>query len=191
MGGKGGGAAIPKEVEEAAGKLKGVGEEQYDIGLPIIQEGAKQAEDVLAGGFGNLRPSILRALETGRSQGSDVLTRTREDAALSGLTGTALQTQLARTRESVENDVAGIPSSFTYPVLESAATQAYQAPQQGLQNISSALSSGASSAFVNPSHGGALGGLSGAASGAATGMMVAGPYGALAGAVLGGAKGAK
>lgn len=198
-GGKGGGGTqIAPEVEEASRQLQNIGQQQFELGIPLTELGAEQAAELLAGGQGSLRPTILQALETGRSQGSQAITNAREQATLQGLTGTALQEQLAQNRVGVESEVAGIPASFQLPILQAAAQQAFQLPQQGIANISSGLSGGATAAFANPASGGAIGALSGAAGGALTGAQigsmvpgVGNAAGAIGGALLGGAKGGK
>ena len=39
MGGKGGGAEIPQEVEDAARQLINIGEQQFQLGIPLFEEG--------------------------------------------------------------------------------------------------------------------------------------------------------
>lgn len=198
MGGKGGGVEVPQEVEDASIQLGDIGREQFDLGLPLLQQGGEQASTVLGGGLGSLRPSVLQGLETGRSQGSQALTDVRESATLGGITGTALQDQLANTRLDVESQVAQIPSQFQFPTLDAAAQQSFSLPQQGIQNIATSLSGGASGAFAQPTSGGAVGGLAGAAGGALTGAQIGSVFpgygtaiGAVVGGLAGGAKGAK
>ena len=200
MGGKGGGAEIPQEVEDAARQLINIGEQQFQLGIPLFEEGARQGQDILAGGTGALRPAILRELEAGRSTGSDALVDLRESLTQQGITGTELQERLAQGRQSVESQVSQIPLGFTAPTLQSTAQQSFALPQQGIQNIAGALSGGASAAVGQPASGGALGALAGSAGSATAGLLAADALSlsnpataALAGgaALLGGAKGAK
>lgn len=200
-GGKGGGGAeIPQEVEDAARQLIDIGEQQFELGLPLFQEGGRQGLDILQGGAGALRPAILRGLEAGRASGSEALVDLRENLTRQGITGTELQTQLAEARQGIESQVSQIPSRFLFPTLEATASESLRLPQTGIQNISSGLSGGASAAIPQPGSGGVLGALSGAAGSATGGLLAAQALSlsnpataALAGgaALLGGAKGAK
>lgn len=201
MGGKGGGAEIPQEVEDAARQLQEIGQQQFELGLPLLQEGGRQGVDILAGGQGALRPAILRTLEEGRRSGSQALVNLRESLTRQGITGTELQRRLAEAQQDVESGVSQIPFQFTAPVLQGGATEAFGLPAQGISNISQAISGGAASAVARPQAGGLLGALSGATGGGAAGLLAqqalnfsfpgAGAVLGGAGALLGGAKGAK
>ena len=199
MGGKGGSASIPREVEEAARTLQGIGREQLDLSLPILERGGADALTILQGGTpASLRPAILSALESGRADASRGLTATRENLTRQGITGTALQEALAGAELGAAQGVAGIPSQFTQPVLQAGASQVLGLPAQGLQSLGSAASAGANAAIPGRQSGGALGGLGGAAGGAASGALLGSvvpgigtAVGAVGGGLLGGAKGAK
>lgn len=189
-GGKGGGAKLPPEIEEAARTQLGIGEERFALGFPLIQEGANQARDVLSGGVGGFGPAIRHTLEQARSTQSAGLTQLREDLTRRGITGSAFNEAMAAGRMGAEQAVAGVPYEFTRPVLETASGETFGLVPQGLQGIQGAASAGAAGAQPGRQSGGAAGALGGAASGAMAGAPL-GPWGMAAGAVLGGVSGAK
>ena len=192
-GGKGGGgASVPREVEEAARVLQDIGRQQFELGLPFIEQGIDDARTILGGDIpASLQPAIRQALEEGRVAASDEFRAAEANAARSGITGTALQDSLAGTRAAGESAVAAIPDAFLNPVLQEATGQLFGQTQQGIASLGAAASAGANAAIPGFQSGGLLGGLGGAASGALTGAQFAGPFGAIGGALLGGAKGAK
>lgn len=200
-GGKGGSAGeIPPEIQQASEVLQGIGEEQYQLGLPLIQQGANQALELLrTGNVAALEPAIKTATEQGRSTQSMALRDLMEQATRRGLTGTALQERMARGRVDAESAVADIPSQFTMPFLQQVAGPAFNLTGQGIQGIGQAGQlAGMAAGPAGPQSGGLVGGLGGAASGALGGSLLAsqvgwlgGPAGALGGAALGGLFGSK
>lgn len=198
-GGKGGGgASIPREVEQSAQQLLDIGEQQFDLGFPLLQAGAEQAGTVLGGGVGTLEPAIRSQLEQARSAGSQSLTNLRENLTRQGLTGTALQEALANQAFATEAAIADVPNQFLRPTLEAVAGQSLGLVPQGLQGISAAGSAGASAAIPGRQSGGIAGALGGGASGALAGSQLAGLIpgigpigGAIGGGLLGLGKGGK
>lgn len=198
MGGKGGGVDIPDEVERAAQQLLDIGIEQFELGVPLLELGAEQGQDVLAGGVGGFLPAIQNQLQEARVAQSQGLVQAREDLTRAGITGTELQNQLAQARFAAESEVGQVPAAFTLPLLEAATSEAFRLPAEGIQGIASSATGAASAALPGQQPGGIAGGLGGAASGALTGAQVGsifpGPgtlIGAGIGALGGGAKGAK
>lgn len=190
--GKNSNASIPPELLEAAMIFQDIGRQQLALGDPFLESGTADASTILAGGIpDSLRPAVSQGLENKRSAVSESLTENREALTLGGVTGSALQENLAANRASGEAEVARVPETFTLPVLESAFQQVFAAPNQGLASLGGALSAAAGGSIPGRTAGGLGGGVAGAASGALTGFQVGGPYGALAGGVLGGLLGAK
>ena len=197
--GKSTGATIPAEIEEAAGIFQDIGRQQLDIGNPFLATGTADASTILAGGIPeSLRPAVLTNLEAGRAAASEALTTNREQATLAGLTGSALEENLAGSRLAAEQQVGAIPSQFTLPVLQGGASQIFGLPEAGLQSLIGAATAGASGAIPGRQAGGAAGGLAGAAGGALAGAQLGSIFpgygtaiGAIAGGLLGGLGGAK
>lgn len=191
MGGKGGGASIPQELEDSARQLLDIGREQFDLGLPILQQGAAQGLDILGGGVGAFGPAIRSQLELARSNASAQNQQLREQLTTQGITGTALQEALAQNQLKTNATVADVPNQFLRPTLEAAAGQTLGLVPQSLQSIQSAASAGAAGAVPGRQSGGVAGALGGGASGALAGGLVAGPIGAAIGGLGGAAKGGK
>ena len=192
MGGKGGGgASIPREVEEAARVLQDIGRQQFELGLPFVEQGIEDAQAVLRGEVpASLRPAILQTLEEGRRSAGEQVQQVEEFAAQTGITGTALQEALSEATLLGEQTVAAIPSQFLNPVLQDVSGQLFGQTQAGLQSLGAAATAGASAAIPGRQAGGLLGGLGGAASGALAGSAF-GPVGAGIGGFLGLLGGAK
>jgi hypothetical protein len=192
MGGKGGGATVPKELQNAAQSIIDIGEEQLGIGLPLLEAGGGIAEDVLKSGSSpTLRPAILSSLEATKRRGSEEIQSLEEGLTRRGVTGTQFQEAVAPERVKLANEVAQIPSSFTLPIFQQATQQALGQTELGLQSLQSGATAGASGSVPGRQSGGVGGALSGGVSGAATGFQIGGPWGALAGGVLGAGKGSK
>lgn len=193
-GGKGGGGGeIPEEIKQTAQKLRDIGVEQFDMGIPLLQTGGENALSMLrTGNVAALEPAIRTAVEQTRSMQSQGLTQLNEQIARQGLTGTAAQEALARGRLGAENAVAQIPSQFTLPFLQQMAGPAFALPEQGMQGIAQAGQIGGVAAGPSApgrSMGAALSGAGmGALQGAAMGSVVPG-LGTAAGAVIGGGLG--
>lgn len=181
-------AGIPEEIEEAAGKLLAIGEEKFDLGFPLMEMGADNANDILAGGVGNYGPVIQNQLETARSTQSEGLVDTREDLVRAGITGTEFNTQMTDARLGAEQEVAGVPNEFLRPTLEQAGQTAFGLVPEGLSGIQGAASAGAAGAQPGYQAGGWQGALGGAASGAIAGAQIGSlwpGYGTLIGAGVG------
>lgn len=185
-GGKGGGGGeIPKEIQATAQTLRDIGVKQFDLGMPLIETGAGQAQELLkTGNVGALGPAIRSAVEGTRSAQSAGLRNTMESATQQGLTGTALQEALAGARIGAESTVAGVPAQFLTPFLSQMAGPAFGLPEQGLGAIGQAGQIGGISAGPGRSGGGAGSVLGSAAGAAATGLAVGGPVGAGVGALM-------
>lgn len=186
-------ASIPPEIEEAAGKLLQIGEQKFDLGFPLMEMGASNANDILAGGIGSYGPVIQNQLETARSTQSDNLVNMREDLVRGGITGTEYNAQMNDARLLGEQEVAGVPNEFLRPTLESAGQSAFGLVPEGLSGIQGAASAGAAGAQPGYQAGGWQGALGGAASGAASGALI-GTYvypglGTAGGAIIGGLAG--
>lgn len=191
MGGKNKGASISPEVEDAAQRLLDIGEEKFELGFPLMELGATNATDILAGGTGSFLPAIQNQLETSRSAQSAGLTSLREDLTRAGITGTEYENQMSSARLGAEQQVQGVPYEFLRPVLESTAQESFGLVPQGIQGIASAGSAGASAALPGYQAGGWLGALGGAAGGAVLGSMLAPGFGTLIGAGAGALLGSK
>jgi hypothetical protein len=190
-GGKGGGGEIPKEVQDTAKILRDIGVQNFDLGIPLTQQGGKFAEELLkTGNVGAMQPAIGQAVEGARSSQSQGMQDILKDATLQGLTGTALQDKLAQSRIGAESAVAGVAPSFFTPFLQQVGGPAFDLPEQGLNAIGQAGQIGGVAAGPARKSGGAGGALGGAASGAMMGAAL-GPMGMAAGAVLGGVMGSK
>ena len=192
-GGKGGGGGeIPAEIQQTAQILRDIGQEQFDLGLPLAQIGGNQAMQMLqSGNVDALMPGIRVAVEQERSNQSAGLRNLEEQIARSGLTGTAAQEMLARGRVGAESQVANVPSQFTLPFLNQVAGPAFNLTEQGLGSIGQAGQIGGMAAGPARAGGGAAGALGGAASGAMAGSMIMPGIGTGVGAVLGGLMGSK
>lgn len=190
-GGKSKGGEIPKEVEATAKILRDIGVEQFDLGFPLIQTGASQAQELLkTGNVKALEPAIRQTVEGARSNESTGMQQLMEQLTQQGVTGTALQQALASGRMGAEQRVAQIPSQFTQPFLQQVGGPAFNLTEQGLASIGQAGQLGGMAAGPVRQSGGAGGALGGAASGAMAGAAL-GPWGMAAGAVLGGVMGSK
>lgn len=189
MGGKGGGAELNEDVEEAAQRLLGIGEAQFELGFPLLEAGAQNAESILAGGVGNFGPAIRNQLELARGAQSQGLTQFREDLTRAGITGTAFEDAMGQARLGAEQQVASVPDEFLRPTLETAASQAFGQVPQGLQGIASAGQAGAAGALPGHQSSPWLGALGGAASGAMIGSQIYPGWGTLIGGVAGGLAG--
>ena len=189
--GKDSGAEIPEEIEDAADKLLKIGEDKFDLGFPLMQQGATNAQSILAGGVGSFGPAIQNQLETSRSQQSRGLTDLREDLTKAGITGTGFEDAMAQGRLGAEQQVQSVPNEFLRPILESAASESFGLVPQGLQGIASAGQAGAAGALPGQQAGGVTGALGGAAAGALVGTSIFPGWGTLIGAAAGGLLGAK
>lgn len=195
MGGKGGGgASVPKEIEDAAREIIGIGEEQLAIGLPLIQAGGNVAEEVLRTGTSPaLRPAILSSLEATRRRGSEEIQGLEEALTRRGVTGTQFQEAVAPARAALATQTAQIPSSFGIPIFEQATSGALGQTGNALASLQAGATGGAAGAVPGRQSGGITGALGGGLSGAATGALIPGlgPAGAIVGGLLGAGKGAK
>ena len=191
-GGKGGGGGeIPKEIQDTAKILRDMGVQQFDLGLPLIQQGAQQGQELLSTGkVGAMMPAVQSAVEGARSSQSQGMQNVFEQATQQGLTGTALQEALSKSRIGAESAVANVAPSFFAPFLQQIGGPAMGLTEQGLSGIGQAGQLGGVSAGPARQSGGAAGALGGAASGAMSGAAL-GPMGMAAGAVLGGVMGSK
>lgn len=194
-GGKGGGSAgVPSEIQNAAQNIIDIGEEQLGIGLPLIQAGGQQAEDILTTGSTDaLRPAILSSLEATRRRGTEEIQGIEESLTRKGVTGTQFQEALAPARANRAAESAGVPSSFTLPIFGQATGQALGQTENALASLQAGATGGAAGAVPGRQSGGVAGGLGGAVSGAASGAQISGgnPYATAVGGILGAAKGAK
>lgn len=195
-GGKGGGGGeIPYEIENAAERLRFIGEQQYNLGLPLLQTGAGQLEELLTTGtVGALQPAIGSTVEQARSGASNQLTQLRENLTRQGVTGTALQEAMAQGRAGAASEIGGIPAQFTMPTLTQIAGPLGNLTAQGVGAVGQAGQIGGMAAGpASPAGGGARGALGGAMSGAASGAMIGSVVpviGTTAGAIGGGVMGA-
>ena len=190
-GGKGGGGEIPKEIQDTAKILRDIGAQQFDLGLPLTQQGGKYAEELLkTGQVGAMMPAVQTAVESARSSQSQGMQDVLKDATLQGLTGTALQERLAQSRMGAESAVAGVAPSFFAPFLQQVGGPAFNLPGQGLSAIGQAGQIGGVSAGPQgPSAGKSIGSTLGSVVGGVAGTMIAPGVGTMLGAQLGGMAG--
>lgn len=196
MGGGGGkftgsSASIPPELQEAAQQLLNIGESQFDLGLPGLQTGAGQANDILlTGSTPALLPITRQVTEDARSAATTGNRDLTENLVRNGISGTEFQNTVAAGNFAADSAISQIPLNLAAPTLEAAAGRTFGLTQEGLAGIQGAASGGSSGIIPGRQAGGVQGGLGGAVGGAGAGASF-GPYGALAGALLGGVNGAK
>ena len=192
-GGKGGGAGkIPKEIEDTAQILRDIGVEQFDLGFPLIETGAGQAQELLTtGNVKALEPAIRQTVEGARSNESMGMQQLMEQLTQQGVTGTALQQALASGRMGAEQRVANVAPQFTAPFLSKMGGAAFGLPEAGLQGIGQAGQIAGMAA--GPARGGgggkSVGQVLGSVAGAAAGSFIAPGVGTMLGAQLGGTLG--
>lgn len=191
-GGKGGGAGeIPKEIEGAAKTLRDIGVEQFDLGFPLIQTGAGQAQELLTtGNVKALEPAIRQTVEGARSNESMGMQQLMESLTQQGVTGTALQQALASGRMGAEQRVANVAPQFTAPFLQGVIGPGLNLPEQGLGAIGQAGQiAGMAAGPQRPSQGKSIGSTIGSVVGGVAGSFIAPGVGTMLGAQLGGMAG--
>lgn len=199
-GGKSGDSAkIPQQLQDSAQGLIDIGEEQLQIGLPLLQQGGQTSQDVLnTGTSANLRPAILSSVEATRRRGTEEIKNLEQSLTRKGITGTQFQEALAPAQVKRASEVAAVPGDIAAPIFQAATGQALGQTEAGLQSLQSAGTAGAGGAVPGRQSGGLSGAIGGGLSGAASGAQVGsafGPYGtaigAIGGGLLGGSKGSK
>lgn len=191
-GGKGGGGPkIPREILDVTQAGEQMGQQQFDLGMPFMQQGGRDAQMLLSGGIPtSMRPAMNLATEAARKQGGMGVTATREAAQRQGLTGTSLQEALAGATLKAEMGAAAAPGQFGMDALQQTIGAVGKSPEQGINAINQALSAAARGVQQGqPGQGGAKGSSIGSIIGGIAGTAIMPGVGTMLGSALGGAAG--
>ena len=109
---------VGQDFLDLLGKADKRTQELYNLMSPLLRTASGQAGDILAGGSGAFTPAIQSAM--GQAQGtlSNALSNTSEQLSRMGITGTSAASILSDAERQGGQQIAGIPSQFTTPVLQ-------------------------------------------------------------------------
>lgn len=130
---------IGRQFIELLGKADRRTQQMFDMIQPLLGTAQGQAGDVLAGGSGPFTPAIQSAIGSTGQQLSQSTDRAIEEWNRMGITGTDFARLSADAERAGGQQLAGIPSTFTGPLLAQifaaltgTQVQAVQAQGQGL-----------------------------------------------------------
>lgn len=142
-GGKAGGADASNATNPSANTLlQGLNDrssELFDLARPLLQKAAGNVSELLStGGTGAQIPAIQQALASSRAAGSTAVRQAQEQGNRAGLTGTDYAGSIADLMRQGEQNSASVPSQLSWPVISNYLQSLGNAPQTGIQGLSSA-----------------------------------------------------
>lgn len=159
----GGGVSRPQAEDTAVGQafidLLGKADTRtqqlFNLMQPLLGTAQGQASDILSGMSGPFTPAIQAAM--GQSQGAlnTSMTQNREDWNRMGITGTDFASLEANQLREGGQQIAGIPSQFTQPILQMIFQSLTGAPGLAIQGQTGALGAagGVTGAQIQPIRG--------------------------------------
>ena len=146
---------IGRQFIDLLGKADARTQQMFEMIQPLLSTAQGQASDVLAGGAGPLTPAIQSALGGASQQLSQSTARSEEDWNRMGITGTDYARLSADTARQGGQQLAGIPSTFTGPLLAQIFAALTGTQAQAVQAQGQALGAGAgvTSSAIQPIRG--------------------------------------
>lgn len=146
---------IGKQFIDLLGKSDNRTQQIFDMIQPLLGTAGGQASDVLSGLAGPFAPAIQSAMGGSRQALSQSLAQNQDQWNRAGITGTDYARLTADQTRQGEQQIAGIPSQFTQPLLSQifgalTGSQANAIQSQG-QGLSTA--GGITSAQITPVRG--------------------------------------
>lgn len=146
---------IGKQFIDLLGKADKRTQEIFNMIQPLLGTAGGQAADVLAGGPGAFTPAIQSAIGSAGQQFSQTTEQLEQQLNRTGITGTDYARLIADNARAGGQQIAGIPSTFTMPLLQQiyaaltgSQVQAVQSQGQGLST-----SAGVTGAQITPIRG--------------------------------------
>lgn len=143
---------IGKQFVDLLGKSDKRTQEIFNMIQPLLTTASGQASDVLQGGVGPMAPAVQAATGSAQQALSQSMMQNREDWNRQGITGTDYARLNADQLRQGGQQISGIPSQFTQPLLTQIFAALTGSQAQAVQSQQGGLSTagGVTSAQIQP-----------------------------------------